>query len=364
VHIATQIARGLAAAHEATIIHRDIKPENILLTARGEAKIADFGAGGFMMSGDATSEKRGIIGTPAYLAPEVLLGEPVEGRADVYALGLLLYTAAAGAHPFPHKEMKRMLQAQVRDPVPPLIKQRPEMHPGFAALIDRLCAKKPHERCSSQELLEILEEHREWGRETGSARAAAPSTPAAAAVTATASGTKSAATSASESASQSPSATVATPAAPQGPKKSILEVGLRRERAGPVLAPRTEKPPQATSGPPAPKRDPFNLSSASKIDPRLEELFIKARFQLMKKDWRGAEEGFRAALLIEPDNDTALLGLARLYTEQARFPEAIEELRKAMDQGRVEPRRILDSPHFQPLKANKEFICLMARHPA
>ncbi len=361
LHVATQIARGLAAAHEAKIIHRDIKPENILLTARGDAKIADFGAGGFMMSADATSEKRGIIGTPAYLAPEVLLGEPVEGRADVYALGLLLYGAAAGAHPFPHKDMKRMLQAQVHDPVPPLINLRPELPPDLAKLIQRLCAKKPHERCSSQELLEILEEHGEWGRETGSARATAPS----AALVASASAAASASASKSESASASvaPSASPPGSAAPPGPKKSILDVGLRRERSGPAQAPRAEKGTAPPSGAPGPKKDPFNLSNSPKTDPRLEELFIRARFQLMKKDLRGAEHGFRAALVIDPVNDTALLGLARLYTEQSRFPEAIEELRKAMELGRVEPRRILDAPHFQALKGNKEFICLMARHP-
>jgi serine/threonine-protein kinase len=98
--IAAQIARGLSAAHEAGVVHRDLKPENVLLTRGGAVKVVDFGIA-HVEGPEATRLTRSgaLLGTPAYMAPEQLLGGAVDGRADLYALGVLLTEMLTGQHP-------------------------------------------------------------------------------------------------------------------------------------------------------------------------------------------------------------------------------------------------------------------------
>lgn len=88
--IATQIAEGLHEAHEQGVVHRDIKPQNILLTSKGQVKILDFGLAS--LTGRSKLTKTGTtLGTPAYMAPEQLEGRDVDRRADIWALGCVLY---------------------------------------------------------------------------------------------------------------------------------------------------------------------------------------------------------------------------------------------------------------------------------
>ncbi len=100
---ALQIAQGLRAAHEAGVVHRDLKPENIIMTPGGGAKIVDFGIARLDGPGHARHTKLtregAMIGTPAYMAPEQLMGQPVDARTDIYAFGVILAEMLSGRHP-------------------------------------------------------------------------------------------------------------------------------------------------------------------------------------------------------------------------------------------------------------------------
>lgn len=117
--IGAQIASALAAAHGEGVVHRDIKPGNVLLAADGTAKIADFGISRAL--GDGTATGSGIVGTPAYLAPEVARGEPASFASDVFSLGATLYTALEGTPPFGHDDnpialLQRVAHSRITPP--------------------------------------------------------------------------------------------------------------------------------------------------------------------------------------------------------------------------------------------------------
>ncbi len=113
VRIAGEIAAGLAHAHEQQIVHRDLKPENVLMTSDERAKVADFGLA--RVASEAPSTAAGIVlGTPGFVAPEVLDGEPATAAADLYALGAVLYELLTGASPFPAEDVGERLRLQSR----------------------------------------------------------------------------------------------------------------------------------------------------------------------------------------------------------------------------------------------------------
>ncbi|MBI4586783.1 MAG: protein kinase [Planctomycetes bacterium] len=327
--IAQKVARGLAAAHKERIVHRDIKPENIMVTAAGEIKITDFGAASLAVN--VENPKENIIGTPLYLAPEVILRQPIDGRADIYALGLMLYAAAAGAHPIAAKSIKLILKAQLYEPLPPLKDLRPELPGRFVKLMETLCAKRPHERCTSEELLKVLESNPDWEKESGEGLLSeAPAGPGAA-------------------------ADLSKPA--EEGKKSILHARLLITRDGEKAA--APAPPRSNEA--AGARNQVKAGGAApKTDPRLNELCVQARFQLMKRSLKKAEELFNQALSLDPQSETALLGLARLCTDAGRADEAIAHLRQVLQKGNCDPKVILDSSHFSALKDHKEFRALLA----
>jgi serine/threonine-protein kinase len=114
LHVALQAAAGLEAAHQAGIVHRDIKPENILVTAAGQAKVLDFGIARPEAAGATLTEKGLVMGTPRYMSPEQVQGQPVDRRSDVYSLGAVLYHLFTGVEPFVGQDVRQTMLAHLR----------------------------------------------------------------------------------------------------------------------------------------------------------------------------------------------------------------------------------------------------------
>ncbi len=149
LRIAEQIARGLNAAHRAGIVHRDLKPANVMLLPEGEVKILDFGVA---RVADATLTKsRDTLGTVSYMAPEQVRGDPLDGRADLWALGVLLYEMSTGRRPFegPHEIAVAHAILHARAPRPSTL--RAEIGVELDALVLGLLAREPDRRPASAE---------------------------------------------------------------------------------------------------------------------------------------------------------------------------------------------------------------------
>lgn len=139
-----QIAEALQMIHAHGVIHRDIKPDNILVTNEGRAKIADFGIARFDQSQLTTIAQ--IVGSPAYMAPELLEGEPADARSDIFSLGVVLYAAISGHRPFQGNTTATVCFKLVnRDPVP-VSSWSVELPPELDKLLGRALAKNPAER--------------------------------------------------------------------------------------------------------------------------------------------------------------------------------------------------------------------------
>jgi serine/threonine-protein kinase len=138
--VALQIAQGLAAAAELGVVHRDVKPDNVIVSARGVAKLADFGLARSIDSTDMT-QHGSVIGTPAYMSPEACRGEAVDARGDLYALGATWYQLLTGRTPFQAENTPAMLRRHIDDEPTPIATMAPEVPPGVAALVHRCLAK-------------------------------------------------------------------------------------------------------------------------------------------------------------------------------------------------------------------------------
>jgi hypothetical protein len=150
VRIASQVLAALEAAHLSGVVHRDVKPANVLLTASGDAKLADFGiAKRFDDLTDSVTRTGFVVGTPRYLAPEQALGQPLTPATDVYAVGVLLYEMLTGEAPYHGATPAETALAHHVAPVPDLMARRPDVPPGVAAVVARALAKDPRERYAS-----------------------------------------------------------------------------------------------------------------------------------------------------------------------------------------------------------------------
>jgi serine/threonine-protein kinase len=158
VAIASEVAAALTAAHgqEPPIVHRDLKPENLMLTPSG-VKVMDFGIGKVLQA--MRKGTTGSVGTLAYMSPEQIDAAPVDHRADLYALGLVLYEMLAGRPPFASESPRQLLEMQCTAPPPPLPDEaRAGLPRGVERLLAKLLAKAPAERpASAQEVIAALE---------------------------------------------------------------------------------------------------------------------------------------------------------------------------------------------------------------
>jgi serine/threonine-protein kinase len=143
--IATAVARALDAAHGAGLVHRDVKPANILL-AHGHCWLTDFGLTTRVAQDRAITNAGAVVGTPDYVAPEQIKGAKLDGRADVYALGCVVYQALTGVVPFDAGSDLDVLRAHVEQaPVPPSVHRR-DLPPGADEVMARALAKSPRDR--------------------------------------------------------------------------------------------------------------------------------------------------------------------------------------------------------------------------
>jgi serine/threonine protein kinase len=150
VAIGAQLARALAAAHTCGVIHRDIKPENIMRTPSGAVKILDFGLARMeAAAGPKLTQSGVLVGTPAYMAPEQVLGQHVDFRTDVFAFGLLIYELASGVNPFAAETMSATF-ARIVDVEPPALSSfQPQTLPELDRIVSICLRKNPIERYQS-----------------------------------------------------------------------------------------------------------------------------------------------------------------------------------------------------------------------
>jgi tetratricopeptide (TPR) repeat protein/tRNA A-37 threonylcarbamoyl transferase component Bud32 len=146
VPVLERIGSALERAHALGIIHRDLKPSNIMFDQYGDAFLGDFGiarltAAAVTLTGEA------VIGTPAYMSPEQVHGDrTLDGRSDIYALGVIVFEMLAGRQPYVDETPVKVMMKHVMDPVPTVRSLNPELPPAFDALIARTMAKDPGER--------------------------------------------------------------------------------------------------------------------------------------------------------------------------------------------------------------------------
>lgn len=404
--LAVKVARGLAAAHQENVAHRDIKPDNILVTSRGEIKIADFGAAGLAVGNE---NDQCLIGTPAFMAPEVIRRETSDGRADVYALGLILYTAASGGHPFVEKNVREVLKAQINKPLPPLKPARPALADEFVRLIEKLCSKMAHERYDSSTLVDILEHHPIWENPVGSdvgfhelcddadpgVGADDPSellsdddlsevegkppelvANSAAMTCAFDEDDESGQVQGNqmqEDASVPPASgtLIDVPLVRDNSRRGeqeIAEVVLHKEPAS-LEEPASQgtELPESKEQVISPIKQRFFGGTGSRErsqpqDPEVAQLCIQARFQIMKKNWKRAEATYRSIVDRDPLNETAIVGLARICAIRGRADEAVDWLRQALENDLVQIQTVQTSREFAPLRELREYRELLVEY--
>ena len=155
--VVEQLARALGHAHEAGVIHRDLKPENVMIRDDGVLKLMDFGIARVLDPGERMTVTGALVGSPAYMAPEVIDGQPATAESDVFSLGTLLYWLCTGTLPFQaastQATLKRILDGSYDDPRGPC----PALSDGLAAIIARCLEREPSRRYTgAQELSTAL----------------------------------------------------------------------------------------------------------------------------------------------------------------------------------------------------------------
>lgn len=213
VQIGMDVARALGFAHREGVIHRDIKVDNIMFDEHGNAVVADFGIAR-ALSGYTNQTGTGmVVGTPQYFAPEQARAKPLDGRADIYSLGVTLYRASTGRLPFVGDDWYEVARQHVEEtPAPPRV-LNPNLSEGFETVLLRCLAKRPDDRpTTGEQLLDELEVVRTGGRFLTPANARTLSVPSLGDTTVV------------------PAGTVPTPPRPTAPEPITGNVAARREQ--------------------------------------------------------------------------------------------------------------------------------------
>jgi serine/threonine protein kinase len=168
LRIMEQACSALQFAHERNVVHRDIKPANIMLTADDTVKVTDFGTAKILQFG-TVQQTAHVMGTPSYMSPEQVKGRAVDGRSDIFSLGVMLYEMVTGEKPFPGQNITTVIYKIVNEhPVPP--KQvDPSIHAGISAVVMKALEKDPDSRYQScREMLDDLHNYRALANVAGS----------------------------------------------------------------------------------------------------------------------------------------------------------------------------------------------------
>jgi serine/threonine protein kinase len=151
--VAAEVLAALSAAHGAGIIHRDVKPGNVMFTEDGRAKVGDFGIAKTVEPVDGhtvdVTAPHLMLGTPAYLAPERVQGQPASPRSDLYSVGVVLYEALAGRKPFAGDTPMAVAVAACHTDPEPLVHVRPDVDPALAVVVERAMQRDPAARFGS-----------------------------------------------------------------------------------------------------------------------------------------------------------------------------------------------------------------------
>jgi hypothetical protein len=144
LEIAAQLCEGLSYAHEQGIVHRDIKPGNVRVLEDGTVKILDFGIAKFAQS--SVTQTGSVMGTPSYMAPEQIMGQPVDGRSDLFSAGVLLYELLAGAKPFQGDSPTAVVYQIMNGEPVPLEKSIPDIPDAINQIVAKALQKNPEHR--------------------------------------------------------------------------------------------------------------------------------------------------------------------------------------------------------------------------
>jgi serine/threonine-protein kinase len=153
IDLATQIAQGLQAAHEKGIVHRDIKPANIMITAKGQVKIMDFGLAK-MGQGSLLTKIGQTMGTIAYMSPEQARGDELDQRTDIWSFGVVMYEMLTGQLPFKGFYEQAVIYSILHDDPIPTLKLKPELPAGLIGVVEMALQKNPEQRY--QQMSELL----------------------------------------------------------------------------------------------------------------------------------------------------------------------------------------------------------------
>ncbi|MEO6062702.1 MAG: protein kinase [Thermoflexales bacterium] len=141
-----RVAPALDLAHGKGVTHRDLKPGNILFDDNGEPYVSDFGIAKLAISSNTELTHGGVIGTPSYMSPEQARGERLDGRSDIYAMGVMLFEMLAGSLPYRSETPTGLMMKHILDPIPRLATVAPGLPGAWQAVIDRAMAKRHEDR--------------------------------------------------------------------------------------------------------------------------------------------------------------------------------------------------------------------------
>jgi serine/threonine-protein kinase len=159
LRVGMDVARALGFAHREGVIHRDIKVDNILFDTHGNAVVADFGIARALSGYTNQTGTNMVVGTPQYFAPEQARAKPLDGRADLYSLGVTLFRAATGRLPFEGEDWYEIARQHVEEPPPSPREVNPALSPQFEALVLQCMAKTPDERpATGEQIAETIDQ--------------------------------------------------------------------------------------------------------------------------------------------------------------------------------------------------------------